>query len=82
MKLCQRPLINLVDAVDLPRSFLMMDTNSSVVTLAFIDGTSNGEESDRSGFNAKVLPSRLRIRTLPDVSAFSNTLESFFRASE
>ena len=77
-----RPFKNRVDAVVLPLSFLTMDTSSSVVTRALMDGTSRGEVSVRSGVRAKTLPSFRRIRTFPDTSALSNTLERFCRASE
>ena len=77
-----RPFRNRVDAVVLPLSFLTRETSSSVVTRALMDGTSKGDFSVCSGERENVLPSFLRINTLPDTSALSSTLESFWRASE
>ena len=61
---------------------LMSVTISRVETSAWIDGTSSGEAAGRSGTRAYVLPSFLRIRTLPVDSALSSTLERFCLASE
>ena len=77
-----RPFRNRVDAVVLPLSSLTIATSSSVETRAPIEGTSRGDVSVRTGASANVRPSFRRIRTLPDTSALSSTLESFCRASE
>jgi len=49
---------------------------------SYVSGISNGDEKLFSGTNAKVRPSFLRIRTLPEDSACFNTSASFCRASE